>query len=238
MLKNQKSLSIFFPVYNEEKVIDATIREALKIAGSLFEDYEILLVNDGSTDRSKEKIMEWMSCSDKIRLVDHEINLGYGATLRDGFKNAEKELIFYTDSDMPVDLNDISKIIPLIGACDIVIGYRIDRKDSPRRFIYSKIYNFLLKILLRVKARDANFSFKCIKKEMIEKFDLKAKSVFVDGELLAEIVRNKGVIREIPIAYIPRKHGRSNFDSLKAAVFTFKELLCYWITNHIFKGYK
>jgi len=232
---SSKSLSVFLPVYNEEKTIDSVISGMIDVIEPLAEDYEILLINDGSTDRSKDAILRWMQKKDRIRLINHETNLGYGAALKDGFTNANRDLIFYTDADMPVDLHDIKKILPLMEQYDLVIGYRINREDTPRRFIYSKIYNFLIRVLLGVKVRDANFSFKCVRKEVIKKCNLSAMSVFIDGELLAEAVRNNFTIKEIPIVYKPRKHGISNFDNMKVAMATGKELIYYWINKRLLK---
>lgn len=229
MFKNQRSISIFLPVYNEEQNIDLAISTVLNTVSSISDDYEILLINDGSSDGSREKILEWAGRNANIRLVDHEINLGYGAALRSGFKNAKKDIVFYTDSDMPADMEQIKKILPLMEKYDLVIGYRINREDTVRRFIYSKIYNLLLRLLFNVRVRDANFSFKCIRREAVQKCVLKAKSVFIDGELLSEAVRNNFKIKEVPVIYTPRKKGSSNFDSLNAAVSTVKELMNSWL---------
>ena len=230
---NLKSLSIFLPVYNEEKIIDKTISEIERVAESITDNYEILIINDGSTDHSKEKVLEWTKKNNKIKLISHETNLGYGAALRTGFKNAQNDLILYTDADMPVYLEEVKKIPPLMEEYDLVIGYRINRGDTPRRFIYSKLYNFFLRALLKIQVKDANFSFKCIKKEAIQKCNLKARSVFIDGELLAEVVRNNFKIKEIPIVYRPRKYGKSNFDTIAAALSTMKEIIYYWLGRHL-----
>ena len=230
---NKKAISIFFPVYNEERSIDAVLSETSRVMESLTDDYEILIINDGSTDRSGEIVSRWMKDNDRIKLINHEGNLGYGTALRTGFKNAEKDLVLYTDSDMPVSLDEIRNLVVAIDGYDLAIGYRINREDTLRRFIYSKIYNFLLRVLLGVKVRDANFSFKCIKKAAVQKCNLKAKSVFIDGELLAEAVRNGLTVKEVPIIYRPRKHGSSNFDSFIAAISTLKELVFYWKDRHL-----
>lgn len=234
-MSNGESISIFIPVYNEEKNIDIIVPKLLAVAGSITDNFEILLINDGSSDGSREKILYWVKNNSKIKIINHENNLGYGQALRSGFSNAEKDFVFYTDADMPVDLNSLNTVIPFIKNYDLVIGYRINRNDTLRRYIYSKIYNFLLTLLLNVKVNDANFSFKCIRKEALRKCNLKAKSVFIDGELLAEAVRNGCSIKEIPIVYIPRKHGKSNFDSLKPAIHTMRELIKYWLSNQLFK---
>lgn len=231
----QKSLSVFIPVYNEEEILDNTISAILSTVKSITDDYEILIIDDGSTDSSKEKALRWVDQSDRIKLIEHQANLGYGSALISGFKNSKKDLILYTDADLPEDFNEIRTVLPLMENYDLVIGYRLNRKYTPRRFIYSKIYNFLLKVLLNVKAKDGNCSFKCIRKEAIEKINLTAKTTFIDGELLAEAVHNNLAIKEIPLVYKPRENSKSNFDSIKAAIFAMNEILSYWINNILFK---
>lgn len=235
---SKKSLSIFIPVYNEEKIIDTIISAVATVAESISDNYEILIINDGSIDDSKERILKWTDRNNKIRLISHETNLGYGSALRTGFENATKDLIFYTDADMPADLNEIKTVLPLMERYDLVIGYRINRGDAAHRYLYSKIYNFLLRVLLEIKVRDANFAFKCIRKEAVKKCNLSAKSVFIDGELLAEAVRNDLTVKEVPLIYKPRQHGNSNFDSLRTAVFTAREILSYWILRYLFGKFK
>lgn len=232
---DKQSLSIFLPVYNEEKVIDITISQLLKVVSGLVDDYEILLINDGSTDMSQEKILKWAQSNDKIRFINHKANMGYGRALRSGFENARKNLILYTDADMPVLPDAIGNVLPFMNSYDMVIGYRINRDDTPRRFVYSKAYNFLLRVFFGVKVRDANFSFKCIRRESFAKCCLRAKGVFIDGELLSEAARNNFTIKEIPIVYQPRKYGKSNFDSFRTAFFTFYEMFHYWRANRLFK---
>lgn len=223
-----KSLSVFIPVFNEEKLIDANLGFILRAIEKITGDFEILIIDDGSTDRSKEKILEWIKRYAKIRLIEHKTNLGYGAALRSGFRNAQKELIFYTDMDLPADLDELQKVMPLMETYDLVIGYRINRQDTPRRFIYSEIYKFLLRLLFNLKVKDINFSFKCIKKTAIEKINLSVESGFIDGELLIEAISKGFSIKEVPIIYRKRKDGKSNFNSLKVAISTAKEILFYW----------
>jgi len=232
---NQKSISIFIPIYNEAGNIDNVVSEAIRVLELLSDDYEVLLINDGSTDNSAEKILAWIRKNDKIRVITHEANLGYGSALRCGFENAKNDLILYADADMHVDLNKLREILSLTEECDLLIGYRVSRKFTLRRFFYSKVYNLLLKTLLNIKVKDANCSFKCIKKEAIKKINLSSKSVFIDGELLAEAVRNNLTIKEIPFIYRPRMCGKSNFDSLDAAFVTLKEIIIYWAKHVLIK---
>jgi glycosyltransferase involved in cell wall biosynthesis len=161
--------------------------------------------------------------------VEHSENQGYGAALRTGLQSASKELVFYTDCDKPIALEDIGRALPLIeSGADLVAGYRVDRYDTPRRFLYSKIYNFLCLLLFHIPVRDVNFSFKLLKRELLDCVRLSAGSVFIDGELLAEAVRCGYRVVEIPVEYFPRNSGKSSFDGLDAALYTLREMLAYW----------
>ncbi|MFN8376172.1 MAG: hypothetical protein U0694_25270, partial [Anaerolineae bacterium] len=111
---------------------------------------------------------------------------------------------------------------------DMLIGYRLNRWDGMRRFVYSKIYNGLVRFLFGVSVRDINFSFKLVRREKLKLLHLGAGSVFIDGELLAEAARNKLHIFQMPVIYQPRKHGVSHFDSIRAATYTFEEIWAYW----------
>ncbi|MDD5130593.1 MAG: glycosyltransferase family 2 protein [Candidatus Omnitrophica bacterium] len=223
-----RSLSVFIPVFNEEKIIDNNLPVILAEVEKIARDFEILIIDDGSTDHSGERLKAWAAKCNKIRILQHPKNLGYGAALRSGFSNAQKELIFYTDMDLPADLSNLQKAIPLMEVKDLVIGYRTDRQDTFRRMIYFKVYKFLLKLLFGLEAKDINFSFKCIRKKVLEKVNLSARTGFIDGELLINSIENGFTLQEIPIIYRPRKCGNSNFDSFKAAWNTAKEILLYW----------
>jgi hypothetical protein len=111
--------------------------------------------------------------------------------------------------------------------CDMLIGYRVNYREGPRRFVYSKIYNALVRLLFGVRARDINFSFKIIWRSALQTLRLSAGSAFIDGELLAEAARNHLKIFQMPVQYLPREHGVSHFDSIQAATFTLKEILAY-----------
>ncbi len=223
------SLTLFFPMYNEKETVARMTNKALGVLETLVTDYEVIIVDDASHDGSEQIADELARQHPRVRVVHHPQNLGYGAALRTGLQSATKELVFYTDCDEPVDLHEIERALALIGPdADLVLGYRIKRYDTLRRFIYSKVYNLLCRLLFDIRARDVNFSFKLLKREILEHVRLSAGSVFIDGELLAEAVRCGYEIVEIPVEYFPRRSGKSSFDSLSAAFYTLEEILAYW----------
>ncbi len=227
-MEQPKSLSVFFPMYNERQNISRLLEEACRVIPALgFKDYEILIVDDGSRDGCDKIVEEWARRNPHIHLVRHPRNLGYGAALRTGFTQASRDLVFYTDCDLPADLQDIRRALPLLCQADLVIGYRLKRYETLRRAIYSRIYNFLMRFLFNVHVHDVNFSFKLASREVLERIHLTATTVFIDGQLLAEARRYGYEIAEIPIDYTPRRFGRSNFDSFKTAFATLSELLSY-----------
>jgi len=224
------SLSLFFPMYNERENIKnliVHIEREVPLLG--VQDYEILIIDDGSQDGSAQIVQAWANRNPRVRLVQHETNQGYGAALRTGFLSAKKDVVFYTDVDLPASIADLQRGLPLLADVDLVIGYRIKRHETLRRAVYSRIYNALMRLLFGVRVRDVNFSFKVVRRTALERFQLTATSVFIDGQLLAEARRCGCVIREIPIEYKPREFGSSNFDRFSAAWVTLVEMLQYWV---------
>jgi glycosyltransferase involved in cell wall biosynthesis len=205
------------------------VSKAVSVLGGLTDDYEVLIVDDGSTDGSKDIAHVLAAHDAHVRVIHHSTNRGYGAALRTGLKGASKDLVFYTDCDEPIDLAEIRPALARLGPdVDLVIGYRIDRHDTPRRWLFSLVYNGLVRLLFDVHVRDVNFSFKLIRKTVLQGLDLRASSTFIDGELLAEAVRYGYCIVEMPIKYYPRKYGKSSFGSLGAALEALEEMIAYF----------
>jgi len=218
-------------MYNEIETIERMVNKALSVLDPLFDDYEVIIVDDASSDGSEQIADDLARCHPSVRVIHHSRNLGYGSALRTGFNSAVKSLVFYTDCDEPVDLSEIERALTLIVSdsdVDMVVGYRIKRYESLRRSIYSKVYNFLCRLLFDIRVQDVNFSFKLVKRDVLQHIQLHAGSVFIDGELLAEAARYGYRIVEIPIQYFPRRSGKSSFDSLGAAFYTLEELVAYW----------
>lgn len=227
------TLSVFFPMYNESANIAVTLERALAVIPSLgFADFEILVIDDGSRDDSAQVVRRVAEREPRIRLVSHPRNLGYGAALRTGFTAARGDVVFYTDSDLPIDLSELGRAVPLLAGTDLVIGYRLRRYDTPRRALYSKVYNLLMRVLFGVRVRDVNFSFKLVRRRVLDSIKLSAATVFIDGQLLAEAVRRGFQITEMPIEYTPRRVGTSSFDSVRAAWVTLVEMLRYRFAPH------
>jgi len=223
-----RSVTLFYPMYNEVDSIRPMTEKALKVMRQAAEDFEILIIDDGSRDGSSQRADELAQADSHIRVIHHDGNQGYGQALRTGFASATKDVVIYTDADEPVDLWKIPEALSHLQDYDIVIGYRLNRWDGLRRMIFSKIYNTLVRVLFGVHVRDINFSFKLIRGSDLQKFHLGAGSAFIDGEFLSEAARYHLRIFEMPIQYLPRKFGESKFNNLRAATYTLEEIWSYW----------
>lgn len=228
------SLTIFFPMYNELAHIETVLTQALAIIPELnIVDYEIIIVDDGSCDGCDKVVERFSENNPCIRLVRHDRNCGYGAALRTGFLESCKEAVFYTDSDLPVDLIDLRFALPLLVKNDMVIGYRIKRYETLRRAILSYLNNWLERIMFGVYVQDVNFSFKLVHRRVLQTITLTAETGFIDGQLLAEAVHHGFSIAEIPINYTPRRMGKSNFDRYDVAWKHLKEMTRYWLLSYL-----
>ncbi|MEP7285382.1 MAG: glycosyltransferase family 2 protein [Chloroflexota bacterium] len=223
------SVTLFYPMYNELKSVEPMTQKALQVMQTITDDFEILIIDDGSSDGS-EKIADELAKSDPhIQVIHHHGNKGYGQALRTGWNAASKEIVAYTDCDEPVDLWLLGEAVDRLDeGYDMVIGNRLNRWDGWRRYFYSKIYNNLVRVLFGVHVRDVNFSFKLIRREKLRRLHLEAGSVFIDGELLAEAARYQLKIAQMPVQYLSRRHGASHFDSIRAATYTMEEIWAYW----------
>ncbi len=220
-----KSISIVLPVYNEEDNIADAVFSLDKIMEKNYKDYEIIIVESGSTDNSREIIDKLLKKYKNLKAYYQGAKKGYGNAIREGFTKAKNELILYTDSDRPFDFNELSVLIPKIEGYDAVIGSRINRKIPPLRKLYSLGYKTLIRVLFGVKVKDVNFSFKLIRRDMLKKLNLITDGWFIDAEMLIELKKNNAKINQVPIYYTLRKKGKSNV--------TFKTI--FGIANEIYQ---
>jgi glycosyltransferase involved in cell wall biosynthesis len=225
-----RSLSVFLPMYNERENIAGAVETLLPVLRCLTDDFEIIIVDDGSTDGSSELADGLARDHAHVRVVSHEQNLGYGASLATGYRAAQKDCVFYTDSDVPIHYAEIGRAWELINTDDVgaVIGYRLNPERGLHRRLYTTVYHLLMGVLFGVRVRDVNFSCKMVTREARDCLRLTARTVFVDGQLLHQLRRNGLRLREIGVEYLLRQHGSSSFNSLGPAVATLGEMLGYW----------
>jgi glycosyltransferase involved in cell wall biosynthesis len=224
------SLSVFLPMYNERENIVPAVEALLPVLQCLTDDFEVIIVDDGSTDGSSELADGLARDHAPVQVVRHEENLGYGASLATGYRVAQKDRVFYTDSDVPIHYAEIGRAWELLNTDDVdaVIGYRLNPERGPHRRLYTAIYHFLMGVLFGVKVKDVNFSCKMVTRAARDCLGLSAKTVFVDGQLLHQLRRHGFKLREMGVEYLLRQRGSSSFNTLGPAVETFGEMLSYW----------
>jgi glycosyltransferase involved in cell wall biosynthesis len=218
------SLSIFFPCFNEEPNVERVALGALAVARRISDDYEIIIVNDGSSDRTGEIADRLARQYPEIRVVHHEKNKGYGAALQSGFKSARKELVFYTDGDGQFNIEEISKLLPLIEEYDIVSGYRINRRDPMIRKVNAFLWGALVNLLFKFKISDVDSAFKLYRREIFDQITMESQGALIDTEVLAK-ARAKGfTITEVGVSHYPRQAGEQTGAKLTVIIKAFKEL--------------
>ena len=232
MAKIIEELSVFFPTYNEEDSIRTTVEEARKVLEAIADRWEIIIVNDGSSDRTGE-IAQKLSEKDKgIRVINHAPNRGYGAALKSGFYNSKYSWIAFTDSDGQFDFSEVTNFIRKqreTGA-DLVIGYYKKRRVSFSKIVTSKLWEFVVFILFGLKARDIDCGFKFISKKVINTIPRleSERGAFISSEFLIKARKSGFKIVEIPVTHYPRIKGAGTGRKLNVIVKSFVDLFRLW----------
>lgn len=218
------SLSIFFPCYNEKDSVRALTEKALSVAETLCDDFEIILVDDGSTDGTAEQADNLANQYPNVRAVHHAQNQGYGAALQSGFRAATKDYVFYTDGDGQFDLGELPALIPLIADCDIVSGYRIDRQDGMLRKFNAFCWTRLVCFLFGLKMKDIDCAFKLYKRKIFDRIEMHSTGALIDTEILARAIRKGYTVKQIGVHHYPRMAGQQTGANVKVILRAFKEL--------------
>lgn len=230
MHKKLPELSIFFPFWNEEKNAENVINKAIVAAARIANRWEIIAVDDGSSDQTL-KVLEQVAKKDKnIKVISHVPNRGYGAALKEGFLYSRFEYIVFTDGDGQFDISEINKFIEKIKDVDMVIGYRKQRKDNYMRHILMymlKIWDF---IFFRFYFKDIDCGFKMFKREAVEKLmPLRSEGAMITTEILAKAKRKGLKIKEVEVTHFPRKFGDQSGGNIFVVIRAVLESFTLWL---------
>jgi glycosyltransferase involved in cell wall biosynthesis len=225
-----KELSVFFPAYNEENNIEETIRRALMIVPRVAQKWEILVIDDGSTDKTAKVLSRITKNYVSVNVITHATNKGYGEALKTGLYNSKYEWIVFTDGDGQFDFSEISKMIENIDQASLVVGYRINRQDPVARKILGWGWTFLTNFLLRIQVRDVDCGFKLIKKEVVDKIPRleSSRGGMISPELLAKTRRAGYKISEVGVHHYSRRNGLQTGANLKVIINSFFDLGKLW----------
>jgi len=222
------SVSLVIPMYNEELNIELAVAASIESLSKYAGDWELLIVDDASTDRSPQLAARLAANEPRIRVLTHPVNRKLGATLRTGFSACTKDLVFYMDADIPFDPDVLGRAIRAMELtdADMVAAYRHDRTlEGFKRGVYTVIYNWLIGILFGWPHRDINFSFKLMKRRVLEAVELKSEGSLIDAELVVK-AKNRGfIIQQIGIDYFPRTRGESHLASFGVVLKILRELV-------------
>lgn len=206
-MRRLPSLTIFFPCYNEEGNVERVVRAALEHGAAVAEDLEVLVVNDGSRDRTGEIADRLSSEIPNVRAVHNRPNQGYGGAVARGLSEARKAWIFFSDGDGQFDLGEIPRLIELLDRCDVAVGYRIRRADPFIRRLNAFCWGTLVRALFGLKVRDIDCAFKLLPRRLIEQVPLRSRSALISTELLARAQRLGYRIAEVGVNHYPRTAG-------------------------------
>ena len=219
------SISIVFPAFNEQDNVEPAVRAARQALGNYAEKIEIIVVNDGSRDGTRAALDAIAAQDSSITAVHHPVNLGYGAALRSGFAAARSEYVFFTDTDLQFDVEEIGLLIPWIGEFDIVVGYRKKRADPMHRLVNAWTWNMLIRLLLGIKVKDIDCAFKLFRRRVFDTIQLNSVGALINTEIFAQARKKGFTVKEVPVSHFPRLSGAPTGANLGVILRAFRELL-------------
>jgi glycosyltransferase involved in cell wall biosynthesis len=223
------SLTVFFPCYNDAATIGSLVTAADTVASEFTDDYEIIVVDDASTDSSRELLAGLQTRFPRLRLVLHDRNRGYGGALRSGFAHATKDLVFYTDGDAQYDVFELRKLLPIVqDGVDVVNGYKIARSDPAHRVFVGVVYLRLMRLLFNFHVRDVDCDFRVIRRTVFEHVTLHHDSGVICLELVKKIELAGYRFVDFPVHHYHRLHGRSQFFRVGRLARTGMNILRLW----------
>lgn len=234
--KNKKpNISVFFPCYNDENSISQLVTDAFIFLKKYAQKYEVIVVNDGSTDHSQEVLDNLVKKYKKLKIINHAKNLGYGKALASGFKASSFEWIFYTDGDGQYSVKELPVLIRLISKdVDFINGIKMARSDPTYRIFIGDLYSFVVRWLFWLPIVDVDCDFRLIRKKIIDRINLESSSGSICIELVKKSERAGARFFQVSVHHFERKWGESQFFQPKRILSTLMELSMLWIRLMLF----
>lgn len=230
----KKSISVFFPCYNEEDNVERTVVKAIETLSKIADVYEVVVVNDGSADRTLEKAQALAQKYPQVNVVSHEKNKGYGAALRTGFQHAQHDFVCFTDADGQFDFSEVKKFLAVIETRDAVLGYRLKRQDKIHRKINTFIYKMVVDFLFGLRVKDIDCAFKMFRKEVFSKVFIESDGAVASAELLIKLKNAGFSFEEVGVSHYPRAAGNPTGAKIGVIIKAMGEL---WSLRERLKGY-
>ncbi len=212
------SLTAFFPCYNEEANVKRMVTAFEKVLPQLAKKYEIIIINDGSSDKTGKIADRLSKQNPKVRVIHHPTNKGYGASLRSGFQHAKYDWIFFTDGDMQFDIAQLADFIPHTKNYDVIIGYRKRRADGSVRALNARLFKLYIDLLFRLHVKDIDCAFKLLKTTVVQPLPLQSTGAFTSSEMLYRLKKQGYKFQQLAVDHFPRKFGTPTGNHPKVVV--------------------
>jgi glycosyltransferase involved in cell wall biosynthesis len=224
------SISVFFPCYNDANTIGGLVRRADEVLRTLTDDYEVIVVNDGSADDSAAVLAALAPEAPRLRVVTHPKNRGYGGALRSGFQHASKDLVFYTDGDGQYDVGELPLLLMLLtDDTHVANGMKMARQDPPHRVFFGNFHKFVTRWMFWLPISDVDCDFRLIRRSVIEAITLESNSGSICVELVKKAQRAGAQFREVSVHHYSRQHGQSEFFRPRRILRTYADLARMWV---------
>lgn len=219
------NISFFCPAYYDEENLPKLIPVVFDFLSKISRKFEIIIIEDGSPDKTDEAADRLARQYPYIRVIHHPKNLGYGATLKDGFTNARYEYVMYTDGDNQYNIREFEPYLHLLKDVDVLSGHAVKKAVTFFRKIQSAIFNFLVNVLFLVNFKDVNCSMKIYKKKALNRIEIKSASAFIDAEMLIKTKRLGYKIIQFPVTHYKRQKGLASGSKSSLIGSTLKDML-------------
>ncbi|MBT3464901.1 MAG: glycosyltransferase family 2 protein [Candidatus Pacebacteria bacterium] len=217
-MKKLSSLSVFFPCFNEEKNIPFFVKESLAFLPQVANKFEIIIIDDGSTDGTKKVVNDLEKKHKQVKVVSHSENKGYGAALRTGFSTAKFDWIFFTDGDLQFRLNQLAKFIPYTEKNHVIIGYRANRAEGRIRAFNARLFKVYIDLLFRIGVKDIDCAFKLFHRETLQSLHLESTGAFTSSEVLYKLKKRGEKFIQLPVQHRKRRYGSPTGNNLKVII--------------------
>ena len=218
-------VSVFFPVYNDERTVERVTQKAIAVLKDIADEYEVIIINDGSPDRSGQIADELALKHPHVSVIHHPKNLGYGAAIRSGLAKARHEWVCFTDGDDEYDLHDLRKMIALRDFYDLLITFRYVKIYSGQRQFISFVYNVVLRQLFRTHYRDISSGLRLVRKSLIDQIECESNSPFIGAELTIKTMLKGYRVGEMGIQTFPREFGKGASTTLPNIIATIRDMI-------------
>jgi glycosyltransferase involved in cell wall biosynthesis len=228
-MKKLDSISAFFPAYNDAATISSMVIATVLTLPKVTDDYEVIVVNDGSPDHTGEMLAELARVYPQVRIVTHPKNKGYGGALKSGFAAATRDWIFYTDGDAQYDPRELPRLVAAATEdCDVVNGFKIERFDPLHRVVIGRLYHHIVRLLFGFRLRDVDCDFRLLRRAVFDKISLTSTSGTICLELVKKLQDLGFRFKEVPVHHYHRAHGKSQFFNFPRLIKTAKQLAGLW----------